>query len=68
MTTPSKAWRSDRNERFAFDAYRRFVQMYSSVVIGLPKEELEERLRALKARLGVKDDTQVPASWLEASW
>ncbi|MGB6233681.1 MAG: PEP/pyruvate-binding domain-containing protein [Candidatus Acidiferrales bacterium] len=29
------------NERFAYDAYRRFVQMYSSVVIGLPKDELE---------------------------
>jgi pyruvate, orthophosphate dikinase len=49
------------NERFAYDAYRRFVQMYSSVVIGLPKEDLEERLRNLKNSLGVKDDTQVPA-------
>src|SRR6202050_5703637 len=47
------------NERFAFDAYRRFVQMYSSVVIGLPKEELEDRLRALKTRSGVTDDTKV---------
>ena len=32
------------NERFAWDAYRRFVQMYSSVVIGLPKDELEDPL------------------------
>ena len=38
-----------KNERFAYDAYRRFVQMYSSVVIGLPKEELEHRLRAHEA-------------------
>src|SRR5271155_4360581 len=54
------------NERFAFDAYRRFVQMYSAVVIGLPKEELEERLRSLKARLGVTDDTKVTgAGWRE---
>src|SRR5208282_6375873 len=37
------------NDRFAWDAYRRFVQMYSSVVIGLPKEELEEKLRGMKA-------------------
>src|SRR6202521_2083638 len=37
-----------KNERFAWDAYRRFVQMYSAVVIGLPKEELEEKLRAMK--------------------
>jgi pyruvate,orthophosphate dikinase len=54
--------RDTKNERFAYDAYRRFVQMYSSVVIGLPKEELEEKLRAMKARVGVKDDTQVTAA------
>ena len=54
------------NERFAYDAYRRFVQMYSSVVIGLPKEELEDKLRAMKKKRGVKDDTQVPAEgWRE---
>ncbi|HKN61989.1 MAG TPA: pyruvate, phosphate dikinase, partial [Candidatus Acidoferrales bacterium] len=53
-------------DRFAYDAYRRFVQMYSSVVIGLPKEDLEARLRAMKSRLGVKDDTQVTAEgWRE---
>jgi len=58
--------RNTKNERFAWDAYRRFVQMYSSVVIGLPKEELEEKLRAMKARRRVKDDTQVPAEgWRE---
>jgi pyruvate,orthophosphate dikinase len=50
-----------KNERFAYDAYRRFVQMYSSVVIGLPKEDLEHRLRAMKQSLGVKDDTGVSA-------
>jgi pyruvate,orthophosphate dikinase len=49
------------NARFAYDAYRRFVQMYSSVVIGLPKEDLESRLRNLKKYLGVTDDTQVTA-------
>jgi pyruvate, orthophosphate dikinase len=53
--------KATKNDRFAYDAYRRFVQMYSSVVIGLPKEELEARLRAMKTRLGVKDDTQVTA-------
>ena len=42
--------RNTKNERFAWDAYRRFVQMYSTVVIGLPKEELEEKLRAMKTR------------------
>jgi len=58
--------RNTKNERFAWDAYRRFVQMYSSVVIGLPKEELEVKLREMKTRRGVKDDTQVPAEgWRE---
>ncbi len=49
------------NERFAYDAYRRFVQMYSTVVIGLPKEDLENRLRNMKKDLRVTDDTQVTA-------
>ena len=49
--------RRTNNPRFAWDAYRRFVQMYASVVTGLPKEELEGRLRALKERLKTKDDT-----------
>src|ERR1700736_3634613 len=50
-----------RNERFAYDAYRRFVQMYSTVVMELPKEDLEDRLHAMKQRVGVKEDTAVPA-------
>jgi pyruvate,orthophosphate dikinase len=58
--------RATGNERLAYDAFRRFVQMYSSVVIGLPKDDLEARLRALKTKLGVKDDTQVSAAgWRE---
>ena len=55
-----------RNERFAYDAYRRFVQMYSTVVMGMSKEDLEHRLRAMKDRFGVKEDTAVPATgWRE---
>ncbi len=55
-----------RNDRFAWDAYRRFVQMYSSVVIGLPKEELEQRLRDMKKRRGTALDTDVTAEgWRE---
>ena len=57
---------STKNVRFAYDAYRRFVQMYSTVVMELPKEDLEHRLRAMKERLGVKQDTDVPANgWKE---
>jgi len=58
--------RATGNERLAWDAYRRLVQMYSSVVIGLPKEELEHKLRAMKARRKVKEDTAVEAEgWRE---
>ncbi len=58
--------KATNNDRFAYDAYRRFVQMYSSVVIGLPKDELEAKLRAMKQKHGVKDDTQVSAEgWRE---
>src|SRR5260370_347571 len=40
--------------------------MYSTVVMELPKEDLEHRLRAMKEKLGVKLDTDVPASgWKE---
>src|SRR5271169_6811902 len=57
---------STKNDRFAYDAYRRFVQMYSTVVMGLSKEDLEHRLRAMRDRLKVKEDTSVPASgWKE---
>ena len=50
-----------KNPRFAWDAYRRFVQMYSTVVIGLPKEDLEAKLRFLKQNANITDDTQVTA-------
>ena len=58
--------KSTNNERFAYDAYRRFVQMYSTVVMEMSKEDLEHRLRAMKDRHGVKEDTAVPAAgWKE---
>src|SRR5277367_2147832 len=58
--------KSTGNERFAWDGYRRFVQMYSTVVMGMSKDDLEHRLRNMKQKLGVKDDTAVPASgWKE---
>jgi pyruvate,orthophosphate dikinase len=55
-----------KNDRFAYDAYRRFVQMYCTVVVEMSKEDLEHRLRAMKARLGVKEDTAVPANGWKA--
>jgi pyruvate,orthophosphate dikinase len=53
------------NPRFAWDAYRRFLQMYSTVVVGLSKEILEEKLHRLKQRAAVQFDHQVPAQRLQ---
>ena len=55
---------STGNPRFAWDSYRRFIQMYSTVVVGLSKDELEGKLHALKQRLGVENDTEIPAESL----
>jgi pyruvate,orthophosphate dikinase len=48
-------------ERFAWDCYRRFITMFSSVVLDLRREVFEEHLSAVKARLGVSADADVPA-------
>ncbi|MDW8106530.1 MAG: pyruvate, phosphate dikinase [Armatimonadota bacterium] len=53
------------NPRFVYDAYRRFVMMFSDVVLDIPKRLFEERFDSLKQRLGVKQDTEVPADALQ---
>jgi pyruvate, orthophosphate dikinase len=47
------------NERFAWDSYRRFVQMYGNVVAGLPGERFEDEIKRVKQDRGVKDDTDL---------
>jgi pyruvate,orthophosphate dikinase len=47
--------------RFAYDSYRRFIQMYSNVVIDLDHEAFEEILEEEKARLGYELDTELSA-------
>ncbi len=44
------------NPRFAYDSYRRFIQMFSDVVMELPKSEFEKIIDAKKAKKGVKQD------------
>ena len=44
------------NPRFAYDSYRRFIQMFSDVVMGVPKSLFEKEIDALKAKKGVKYD------------
>ena len=50
------------DERFAYDAYRRFVQMYSDVVMGMHKDILEHLLERKKEERGVKLDTELTAA------
>ena len=53
------------NERFAWDAYRRFLGMYAGVVHEVPREEIEALFKAVKARFKVKLDTEVPVEGLQ---
>src|SRR5213592_4057163 len=50
--------RATGNERFAWDSYRRFVQMYGNVVKGVPGARFEEAIAAVKAERGVELDTE----------
>ncbi len=50
------------DRRFAFDSYRRFITMYSNVVLGLDHHNFEEILDDHKDRLGVTVDTDLSAS------
>ena len=49
------------NPRFAYDSYRRFIQMYTDVVMGLNKARFEEIIDEIKADKGVKDDIELGA-------
>jgi pyruvate,orthophosphate dikinase len=51
--------RATGNERFAWDSYRRFVQMFGNVVRDVPGERIEEEIAALKQRRGVELDTEL---------
>jgi len=49
------------NARFAYDSYRRFIMMYSDVVLGVHKDNFEHKIEALKAKTGKKLDTEISA-------
>ena len=55
-----------KNPRFAYDSYRRFVQMYGDVVFDLGKEPFEEVLAEAKARRKAKRDIDLPPEDLKA--
>src|SRR3954454_18995913 len=57
--------RATDNERFAWDSYRRFVQMFGNVSRGIPGEQFEEAIKEVKADRGVKDDTDLDVAALK---
>ncbi len=50
-----------KNERFVYDSYRRLIQMFGSVVLGIDDEAFEEPLSAAKSAKGVQADTELTA-------
>ena len=54
------------NPRFAYDSYRRFVQMFSDVVMELPKSEFEKIIDEMKEEKGVTQDVELDADDMKA--
>ncbi|NLG88531.1 MAG: pyruvate, phosphate dikinase [Clostridiaceae bacterium] len=54
-----------QNPRFAYDSYRRFITMFSDVVMGIDKAEFDRIMDEMKERKGVVHDTELDASDLE---
>ncbi|HFD80993.1 MAG TPA: pyruvate, phosphate dikinase, partial [Gammaproteobacteria bacterium] len=49
------------NERFGWDAYRRFIQLFGKVALGIPDEEFDAEFEAVKEKVGVRDDVALDA-------
>lgn len=56
---------STGNPRFAYDCYRRFIQMYSDVVLGIPREEFDQIFDRMKAEAGIVSDVDLDADDLK---
>ncbi|MDP8936723.1 MAG: pyruvate, phosphate dikinase [Actinomycetota bacterium] len=52
------------DERFAYDSYRRFVQMYGRIVLDVPGEEFDQLFEAAKESSGAATDAEIPAHTL----
>ncbi|MCA9159154.1 MAG: pyruvate, phosphate dikinase [Planctomycetales bacterium] len=53
------------NERFAYDAYRRLINMFGDVVMNVDHEHFEEAFDKIKKKYNAQEDTQVPAEGLK---
>jgi pyruvate,orthophosphate dikinase len=57
--------RATENERFAWDSYRRFVQMFGNVSHGVPGEKFEDAIAEIKEARGVTEDVELDAGALK---
>jgi pyruvate, orthophosphate dikinase len=57
--------RKSQNERFAYDSYRRLIQMFGNVVLDIPKPAFDEVFDGQKKKRGVKLDTELTAADLQ---
>ncbi|MEM4784077.1 MAG: pyruvate, phosphate dikinase, partial [Sulfolobales archaeon] len=53
------------NEWFAYDAYRRFLQMFGRIVLGIKEELFDEVFKEVKSKYGVKYDVELPVEGLK---
>jgi len=53
------------NERFAYDSYRRFIDMFGDVVMGVSHDHFEEAIEKMKNEVGVEDDLDLSAEHLK---
>ncbi len=56
---------STNNERFAFDSYRRFIQMFGDVACGIDKELFEDKIKEIKSKESVKFDHEISIDGLK---
>jgi pyruvate, orthophosphate dikinase len=54
-----------KNGRFAYDSYRRFIQMFGNVVLEIPKEAFEKKFEEIKHARGAHTDTELDESGLQ---
>ena len=57
--------KATKNERFAYDAYRRLINMFGDVVMGMDHHAFEAAFDKVKKKYGVTEDTDVPAEGLK---
>lgn len=65
-TTMNALLKKTGNERFVYDAYRRLITMFGSIVMGVDRQKFEKALHEMKEKRGVRLDTELTADDLKA--